>query len=71
MEQNYDNESSLDQVNVKDPKRMRNNEDKSNKCNQCEYASLRAHNLRMHLITHSGEKSKNDRPGDDGTLRSV
>ena len=57
MEQNYDNDSSLDQVNVKDPKRMRNNEDKSNKCNQCGYASSHAGNLRKHLKMHSGEKS--------------
>ena len=30
---------------------------KSNKCNQCEYASSQAVNLRRHLKTHSGEKS--------------
>ena len=28
-----------------------------NKCNQCEYASSEAGNLRRHLRTHSGEKS--------------
>ena len=32
-------------------------EEKSNKCNQCDYASSRAGNLRTHLKTHSGEKS--------------
>ena len=31
--------------------------DKSNKCNQCNYASLQAGDLRKHLKTHSGEKS--------------
>ena len=30
---------------------------RSNKCNQCEYASSHAGNLMMHLKTHSGEKS--------------
>ena len=30
---------------------------KSNKCNQCDYASSRAGNLRTHLKSHSGEKS--------------
>ena len=29
---------------------------KSNKCNQCEYASSHAGHLRTHLKTHSGEK---------------
>ena len=31
--------------------------EKSNKCNQCDYASSYASNLRAHLKTHSGEKS--------------
>ena len=31
--------------------------EKSNKCNQCDYASSRAGHLRTHLKTHSGEKS--------------
>ena len=30
---------------------------KSNKCNQCDYASSYAGNLKTHLKTHSGEKS--------------
>ena len=30
--------------------------EKSNKCNQCDYASSRAGDLRAHLKTHSGEK---------------
>ena len=29
----------------------------SNKCNQCDYASSRADNLRKHLKIHIGEKS--------------
>ena len=29
---------------------------KSNKCNQCHYASFQAADLRTHLKTHSGEK---------------
>ena len=29
---------------------------KSNKCNQCDYASYHASALKIHLITHSGEK---------------
>ena len=29
---------------------------KSNKCNQCDFASSRAELLRGHLKTHSGEK---------------
>ena len=31
--------------------------EKSNKCNQCDYASSYAHYLRTHLKMHSGEKS--------------
>ena len=33
------------------------NGEKSNMCNQCDYASSQAGNLRTHLKTHSGEKS--------------
>ena len=32
------------------------NEVKSNECNQCEFASVEADNLKKHLKTHSGEK---------------
>ena len=39
------------------PLRNINNEVvKSNKCNQCDFASSRADKLRRHLIMHSGEK---------------
>ena len=33
------------------------NEEKTNKCNQCDYASAHACHLRTHLKIHSGEKS--------------
>ena len=35
---------------------IENNVTKSNKCNQCDYASSYAHHLRTHLKAHSGEK---------------
>ena len=38
------------------PKKKTDNVIKSKKCNQCEYASSRAGDLRKHLKTHSGEK---------------
>ena len=31
--------------------------EKQNRCNQCDYASSQASNLRTHFITHNGEKS--------------
>ena len=34
----------------------RNEEEKSNKCNQCEYATSVKSRLRIHLRMHSGEK---------------
>ena len=45
-------------VNVDVPLRNTNNDgEKSNKCNQCDYASSRAVHLRIHLKTNTGEKS--------------
>ena len=45
-------------VNVDIPLRNTNNEgEKSNKCNQCNYASIQAGHLRSHLKKHTGEKS--------------
>ena len=41
---------------IEDTFRMHSGE-KSNKCNQCNYASPHASSLRTHLKTHSGEKS--------------
>ena len=39
-----------------------------NKCNQCDNASLRAGDLKTHLKTHSGEKSKvKEEEGDHDT----
>ena len=53
--ENYD--FVLNGVNVEIPKKTPNNVTKSNKCNQCDYASSRASHLRTHLKTHNGEKS--------------
>ena len=45
-------------VNVDVPWRNTNNEVvKSNKCNQCNFVSSHARDLRTHLKRHSGEKS--------------
>ena len=52
--ENY--EFDLKDANVKIPKRATGNAIKSNKCNQCDYESSHAGNLRTHLTTHSGEK---------------
>ena len=48
---------SLKDSNVKILKKNADNVIKSHKCNQCDYASSHAGNLRRHLIIHSGEKS--------------
>ena len=53
-----DEDFSESGVNVDVPLRKTNNElVKLNKCNQCNYASSLAGNLRTHLETHSGEKA--------------
>ena len=59
MDQNLlDDEFCESGVNVDIPLRKTNNEgEKSNKCNQCEYASSVKSSLRTHLKIHSGEKS--------------
>ena len=57
MVRNNDKDSSINQVNMKDAMIMTNNKGKSNKCNQCEYASSQAGDLSRHLKMHSGEKS--------------
>ena len=53
--ENYD--FVLKDANEKITKKTTDNVIKSNKCNQCDYASSHAGNLRTHLKTHSGEKS--------------
>ena len=55
MEQNLEHDNSM-QKNFSE--RVANvHREKSNKCNQCDYASSNAGHLRTHLKTHSGEKS--------------
>ena len=57
MEQNLEHDNSL-QKNFSE--RVANQlEENSNKCNQCDFASIQAGDLRRHLKTHSGEKTKN------------
>ena len=46
---NYDN-------NITSPRTMTKTGTTKNKCNQCDFASSQAGNLRAHLKTHSGEK---------------
>ena len=60
MDQNLiDDDFSESGVNEGVPLRNTNNEgENSNKCNQCDYASSDAGNLRAHLKIHSGEKLK-------------
>ena len=53
--ENYD--FDLKGANLKIPKKTTDNVIKSNKCNQCDYASYQAGDLRRHLKTHLGEKS--------------
>ena len=53
-----DDDCSVSGFNGDIPVRNTNNEgEKSNKCNQCEYASSVKGSLRSHLKMHSGEKS--------------
>ena len=60
MEQHLDNNYlGLKEANVKMVKKKTDKVVKSNKCNQCEYASSRADHLRTHLKIHSGEKFNN------------
>ena len=57
MEQMENYDFVLNGANLEIPKKTPNNVTKSNKCNQCDYASSRASHLRTHLKMHSGEKS--------------
>ena len=57
MEQNHENyDFGLKGSNVAILKKRTGNFIKSNKCNQCDYASSRSGHLRTHLKMHSGEK---------------
>ena len=57
MEQTLENDDfGLKYENVKILRKNTANVIKSNKCNQCEYASSDAGNLGRHLKMHSGEK---------------
>ena len=57
MDQNFEprdySKSTANQVSMRETE----GREKSNKCNQCAYASYHAGDLRKHLKTHSGEKS--------------
>ena len=53
-----ENERGLDFTKVCTDKTKVQNGEKGNTCNQCNYASSWAGNLRRHLITQSGEKNK-------------
>ena len=56
MEETFENEN----LSLKDSLVKKTyNAIKSNKCNQCDFASIQAGDLRRHLIIHSGEKSHN------------
>ena len=58
MEQTLDKfDLSSKGANVKILKKITRDVIMAIKCNQCNYASSRAGNLREHLKTHSGEKS--------------
>ena len=58
MEQSLQkDDSGLKEANIKILKKTTDKVIKSNKCNQCDYASSRAGDLRKHIKIHSGEKS--------------
>ena len=57
IEQLENNDFAFKGANVKLQKKVTDKVIKSNKCNQCDYASSHAGNLRQHLKIHSGEKS--------------
>ena len=57
MDQNLgQHDTSGSKTNVKAPMKETNTKVRSNKCNQCDFASSEAGNLRRHLKTHNVEK---------------
>ena len=58
---NYD--FGLKGANVKILGKTIDNMIKSNKCNQCDFASSQAGDLRRHLKTHGGEKGDGEKKG--------
>ena len=57
MDQNFEprdySKSTANQVSMRETE----GREKSNKCNQCAYASYHAGDMRKHMKTHSGEKT--------------
>ena len=58
MDQNHDLNASNGGIKALEMPKSGNNK-KSKNCNQCEYTTSHAGNLRKHLKTHTGEKSNN------------
>ena len=56
------NDSNKSKANEKVQIREIDNREKSNKCNQCEYASSQTSHLKSHLKRHSGEEKKKMQP---------
>ena len=56
MEEMIQSDFSINYTNIKALMPKPNDEKKSNICNQCDYASSRAGNLKRHLTSHTGEK---------------
>ena len=57
MDKNLEPQSKVSESNPMETKT--GHEEKSNKCNQCDFASAHAGSLRTHLKMHTGEKSNN------------
>ena len=57
MDKNLENcDLSKHNENIKAPKKVTKTGMKSHKCNQCDFATYKAGNLRIHSKMHSGEK---------------